>query len=520
MSSTPVPVPPRPQLRLRLVALAALALSGLLLTGCSAGARHVCIAADGETTCVDTRAGLAYEVLREVGIELGELDRVEPDYWAPVSPGLELRVVRVVHEQEVAEQPLPFERRLVKTLSLEPGVSKLLQAGSTGTEAVTYLVVLEDGVEVRREQVRVDVTVPPRDEVVAVGMTKPAGTGEFGGTVAYLAQGNAWVLRGDMEAERALTATGDLDGRVFELSPDGRSLVFTRRVVEPSLTLNRLYAVSTEMVDPAAEDLGAVGVLRARWSPTGNAIVYTTAEGTEGSPGWRARNDLWLLNWVDERVPRQVLEESCLGPYCWWGPELAWGPSEERLYLADASAVYEVDLVAGAGRMVVEFAPVRTGGNWAWVPELSVVPGTNVVAMAWPATGAAEADLTSRFDLVVIDPLGGSPTVLAEGVGMWSRPRYTSRPDGTTRVAYGVADTGLRSSDSPYAIWTADGDGTEAERAFPPAASGSVLYETVWSSPGYLLIGAEGGLYLVRADGGGVRPLLEGVPVERVQWAP
>ncbi len=491
-----------------------------LVPACSSNDNGVCIEVDGRTDCVNSKASLAYEALREAGIELGPLDRVEPDYWAPVTPGLKIRVVRVQHRQETQERPVPFERRLVKTLSLEPGVSKVLQPGAAGVEAVSYLVVLEDGVEVRREQSRTEVTALPQDEVVAVGMAKPGPSLAFGGTVVYLAQGNAWVLRGDMAAERALTTSGDLDGRVFELSPDGRTLVFTRRATEPPERLNDLYAVSTEMVDPQPEDLGVSGVLRARWSPAGDRLAYSRAEGTAGSPGWRAFGDLWLLEWGENPTSQLVREESCSSPYCWWGPELCWAEAGDRVYLSDAAGVYEVSVVDGAERKVASFPPVATGGGWAWVPELSLVPGRALAALAWPAAEASEVRLDTDFDLVLLDLGDGSRVRLADGAGMWSRPDYGKREDGTTLVAYAVADVALGSSDSPYSLWVVDGDGSEPRRAFPRDDTGTVLYETAWAAGGYVLVAAEPGLYLVQAEGDRVTPLLEGVPVERVQWAP
>ena len=48
------------------------------------------------------------------------------------------------------------------------------------------------------------------------------------GTLAYLSNQDAWVIRGSSFQVRRLTNLGDLDGRVFALSPDGAYLLFTR----------------------------------------------------------------------------------------------------------------------------------------------------------------------------------------------------------------------------------------------------------------------------------------------------
>ena len=35
------------------------------------------------------------------------------------------------------------------------------------------------------------------------------------------------------------------------------------------------------------------------WSSDGHRFTYSTAERTEGSPGWKADNDLWIASFVE-----------------------------------------------------------------------------------------------------------------------------------------------------------------------------------------------------------------------------
>ncbi|NPV09499.1 MAG: hypothetical protein HPY83_16260 [Anaerolineae bacterium] len=469
---------------------------------------------------------MAYEVVREAGIDLGPKDRVEPDYWAPVASGMTLRVVRVQEVEETELRAVPFDRHTIKSLGLEAGERRLLQSGREGVEELVYLVVLEDGTRVSRQHVRTRLVTPPQDEVVAVGLPPSGGGVEFDGTVAYLAQGNAWLLRGEARTRRPLTTTGDLDGRVFELSPDGRTLLFTRREGAHSQALNSLWAVATDVVGAEPENLGITGVLRALWSPEGDRIIYTGGEWTEGSPGWRALNDLWVLHWTPGRARSEIRGPSCPGPYCWWGPELAWLPAldssagiSDRVLVASPVGVTEVTLSSGAERRVVEFAPPPAGSGWVWVPEVGPHPAGTHVALAWPAAASEASEAGTTFDLAVVSIGDGTVVPLLEGVGMWARPRYSSGGRGQVRVAYAVADDASASAVSPYSVWVADADGSEARRLFPLTAGGTTIYEFTWSSDGYLLVGAESGLYLCGAETGEVRPLLEGLAVTRVRWA-
>jgi hypothetical protein len=484
----------------------------VLLVGCGSSGAQVCIEVDGQTTCAATEARVAYECVRDAGIELGPKDRIEPDYWAPIAPGMTLRVVRVEQVQETEQRAVPFTRRQVKTLGLDEGERRILQSGREGIEEDVFLVTLEDGVRVSREFVGTRLVTPPQDEVVAVGLTRSGQEVEFAGTVAYLVQGNAWVMRGAARAERPLTTTGDLDGRVFELSPDGRTLLFTRRDESSPEALNSLWAVTTEVVGAEPEPLGVTGVLRARWSPDGTRIVYTRGEGTEGSPGWRALNDLWVMDWTGAREPTQIKGTACPGAYCWWGVELAWRLNSDgsRVLVADPSSVSEVS-GDGTVRPLVSFEPPPTGADWVWVPELSSHPAGAYAALVLPG---------DRFDLVVMDLADGSVLPLIEGVGMWARPRYTPPGAGDVRLAYAVADDPQASAGSPYTVWAADSDGSEARRVYPAVGPGTGIQEFTWALDGYLLVASEAGLYLCAVDTGEVRPLLEGLAVMRVQWAP
>src|SRR5205085_3220527 len=66
------------------------------------------------------------------------------------------------------------------------------------------------------------------------------------GTLAYINGRNAWVMRGNSGQRLPLTTSGDLDGFVFELSPDGQWLLFSREVTQTGgAGFNTLWAVST-----------------------------------------------------------------------------------------------------------------------------------------------------------------------------------------------------------------------------------------------------------------------------------
>jgi resuscitation-promoting factor RpfB len=58
-------------------------------------------------------------------------------------------------------------------------------------------------------------------------------------------------MEGSTANRRVIVSTGDLDGRIFTLSPNGEYLVFTRKSNKPAdQEINTLWAVRTRNLDP------------------------------------------------------------------------------------------------------------------------------------------------------------------------------------------------------------------------------------------------------------------------------
>ncbi|MFQ6000307.1 MAG: G5 domain-containing protein, partial [Anaerolineae bacterium] len=213
----------------------------LVVAACSVP-KSVTIEVDAKSQVVETEAETVRQVLNEAEVVLGDLDRVKPDLWESVQEGMEIRVIRVQEEREVEVQKIPFERRVIKDEALEVGESRLMQKGEEGEEEVVYLVTYEDGEKVARRVVARRVVAEPVPEVKLVGAKGLLPSIPISGTIAYISYGNAWVMRHESGQKRPLTVSGNLDGRVFALSPDGTRLLFTRNTGSPS-ALNGLWMV-------------------------------------------------------------------------------------------------------------------------------------------------------------------------------------------------------------------------------------------------------------------------------------
>lgn len=502
----------------RAFALAALVLT---LTACASGQKQVCVAADGSTRCFATQGLTVRDVLQQANVSLGELDRVEPSYLAPVEDGMTIRVVRVRQQSVTETRPIPFGRRVISSPGLAAGEQRLLQGGKEGSEELTYIVTLEDGKETQRRLARQQVIASAQDEIVAIGEQGQAQAVTFAGTIAYLAQGNAWVMRGSSLAERPLVTSGDLDGRVFALSPDGHLLVFSRSSGEAGNGLNSLWAIPTDVVAAAPTALGIEDVLAGEWSPDGQTLAYSTGEKTAGSPGWRAHNDIWLWQRSAGSPPRKVRDAGCTGVYCWWGPSLTWAPDGKGLYVADASSLRYLDLDGGNERLVLEYPPFETHSSWVWVPEVAVGAGGGqlVLTVHRGTVGAPGAEAGNAFDLAVVETRSSAARVIVADAGMWARPRL-GHGMSADLLAYALADSPSNSATSKYSLWIAAVDGSGARQVFPASGqAGTDITDFAWSPDGKQLVFAAGDvLYIADAAAGTATTLRTGMPATRLQW--
>lgn len=471
----------------------------------------VTILTDGEAVQVTVSEGTVRDALAAAGVSVDGLDRVRPDLWEELQPGLQIRVVRVQEMEEVQRRPIPFERRVLCSEALPDGESRLVQLGREGEEEIVYKVVLEDGVETQRWEVSRQVVQPVVHEVLVVGVRGNLPSVPIPGTIAYISGGNAWMMRAESGGRRPLTSAGDLDGRVFDLSPDGRWLLFSRMVTDTtSPALNSLWVVGTTVVGEKARPLGLESVLHAQWDQGATRIAYTTAERSRGSPGWKARNDLWVAKVQlpsPHVTPTLVTAHLPGGPYPWWGTALAWSPDGEHIAYATANSVGVVRLETGEARDLLTFPEYHTYAEWVWTPSLSWAPDGRYLACTVHAAGPGDRipQDSPLFHLYVVRLDGQVRAPLAEGTGMWANPQWAWVAPGPWAIAYGQSRSPASSQESQYDLFLMDQDGSDKVRLFPPAPEdpGLVAPQFAWSPDGTRLVVVwQGDLYLVEVATG------------------
>ncbi len=499
----------------------------IALIGCQDQPQQLFIEVDHGRQAITTEAATVRDALDAAGVSLGSLDRVSPDLYVETEPGMVIVVTRVEEQLETTRELVPFERKTVTNEALPAGETRLIQLGVNGEDEITYRITLEDGVEVERTQFSRVPVIEPVDEIIAVGAQDQLEPVPVEGTIAYLSAGNAWLIRDISTARRPLTTEGDLDSRVFELSPDGRWLLYSRRLEgDVETPINQLWMVNTTIVGEKPISTPIQGVLYAEWSPSGDQIAYSTAERTPSTPGWRANNDLWLARPGDiladshENITAtQIISPSTAGVYSWWGTTFEWSPDGRKIAYARPDQIGVVDIISQTTVALADFTAYQTYSEWVWVPSLAWSPDSRYLASTIhgsPVNNESPQD-SLVFDLWFYAADGSVKALVADQVGMWSAPAWG--PDG---VVHGQAVNPLRSVDSRYALFLRDRDGSNPRQLFPVAEEPGVEAppQIAWSPNGKKFIFVyNGNLYLADVEGVSPRQLTSNNQSGQPRWA-
>ncbi len=529
-------------------------LSGLLVliaaftAGCAApqvtqGLISVRIITDGLENQVEIEAGsTVQEAIDAVGLQVGNLDRAQPPVFTVLTDGETIQIVRVEEEFLVEQVVIPYEQQVLRNESLPEGEQRLVQPGINGLQEITTRKVFEDGVEVSASLVKSVIVEEPIPEIVMVGSQTPFASIPIPGRLVYLSGGNAWLMETTTGIRRPVVTSGDLDGRVFRLSPDGSWLLFTRHE-EADDVINSLWAAEVGGESPLEIDLEVTNVVHfADWSPQSKqTLAYSTVEPREAPPGWQANNDLSIVTfsssgWISRR--NQLLEANSGGIYGWWGSTFAWAPDGRRLAYARPDGVGLVDLSEDLAISLLDITPLQTNSDWAWVPGLAWGPDGNVIYTVdhAPPQGVETPEESPWFDLQAVPLLGGPNLSLVSDVGMFAYP-VPSPPlsaigtELSYQVAYLKSIFPSQSKSSRYHLLVMDRDGSNHRVLFPPdGAQGLDPQQVIWSpapletDPGnasashVLAVIYQGNLWLVDALTGEGWQLTGDGLISRIDW--
>ena len=498
----------------------------------------VSVSADGASQQVSLPAGsTVQEALAAAGLSLSPADRINPPVYVVLKGGEIIAVTRVREEFETRQVVIPFERLELRNESMPAGETRLVQAGQNGLSEITIRHVFEDGLETGSSTVSETVLQAAVEEIVMIGVQSPFSPVPIPGRLAYLTGGNAWIMETSTALRRPLVTSGDLDGRVFALSSDGKWLLFTRKSSRPAdQEINTLWAVNTAAQPSAPVNLGISNVVHfADWQPGQKYLIaYSTVEPRATAPGWQANNDLHFIGFAEGQVGRtyDILGDNSGGVYGWWGTSFSWSPDGQSLAYARPDGAGLVNITAGVLEPLVTVTPFNTHSDWAWTPGLAWGSDnrTLYVVTHAPPTGLELPEESPNFDVVSFSLTTDSSSPFAQQTGMFAYPAASSlRQDEsgmTYSVAYLQAVFPAQSATSRYRLVVAGRNGAAKRTLFPPEGqTGLALPQSpVWapepvdSGGDFIAIVYEGNLWILDATSGQVQQVTGDGLTGRIDW--
>jgi resuscitation-promoting factor RpfB len=491
----------------------------------------ISITADGNSRTITIPAGSTVtQALQTAGITVGNLDRVEPPPYTVLGNGNSIKLTRVKEVFETEEQIVPFEKQIVRNESLPEGETRLVQAGVNGKEELTYRRVVENDVELSKSIVKSVTLQEAVPEIMMVGAQSSFAPLPIPGHLVYLAGGNAWIIDTSTANRTPLVTTGDLDGRIFDLAPNGSYLIFTRKSSKPAdQEINTLWAVRTNGGKPFSTGISNV-VHFADWIPGTNSIAYSTVEPRATAPGWQANNDLYRYS-ISTGERRKILDASSGGVYGWWGMTFAFSP-EGRLAYARPDGIGLVDLDGKYLKPLLNITPLNTHSDWAWLPSLTWgADGQTLYFISHaPPPSLVNQEDSPFFDISATSFDNNATVQIVQQTGMFAylsaSPFQSSSREKQYLVAYLQAIFPEQSETSRYRVVVMDRDGSNRRTIFPSNDAPGLEPQTpVWApdpidgqSGDFIAVIYQGNLWLVDSGNSQAYQVTGDGLVTRIDW--
>ncbi len=430
------------------------------------------------------------DALSLAGVKAGEADIVSPSAAMPIPADGQIRVIRVTTEDVVTEQVLPFQSQTVRNEALSDGETRIIQQGRNGIRRITTRYTYEDGAQTGKSIVSAVTAEEPVPEILMRGAKAEYAPIKISGRLIYISDGNAWMMEGSTENRTPLISTGDLDGRVLDLSSDGKWLMFSR--TGRSEEVNSLWMLDISDWNAEPVSLRVSNVLHfASWLP-GNTrrFVYSTVEPSDETPGWKAVNDLRMQFVSDTGMlmsQEEILSPDSTGTYSWWGTEFSLSDDARQLLYASPESVGTVDRLSGEKQEIIRFMPYeKTRSDWAWIPGFCWDSENTGFYFTFHGKkdGTVQTFDASDYHIAHYDLQSGQLRVRVENAGLFSYPSVSPRfSDGKSYLAWMQTDLPQQEESERYHIMMSDADGSGARVVYP--ARGGSGYITpqhiVWS---------------------------------------
>lgn len=461
----------------------------------------------------DARVG---DVLELLGIKPNDADIVTPSQSLPIPFDGIIHVTRVTSEEIITEQTIPFQSQTIRNESLPEGESRIIQEGKNGIRQITTRVIYQDGVQTSK----MIVSSVTRNEAIPEILMQGAKTEyvpiKINGRLIYISEGNAWMMEGSTENRTPLVSTGDLDGRILDLSSDGKWLLFSRSGY--SSDVNGLWMLDLNSWDAEPIFLRVSNVIHfASWLPgSTRRFVYSGVEPSEQAPGWIALNDLRMQFVSDTGMlmtQEEILAPDDSGTYHWWGTEFALSDDARQLLFATPENIGIIDRLSGEKTELIRFTAYdKVRSDWAWIPGFTWDADNNGFYFTFHGkqTGEIQTFDPTDYHIAHYDLERSDFQILINNSGLFSYPAVSPIfSNGKSYLTWLQSELPQQAESERYRIMIADTDGRNQRAVYPHQTSDDFIQpqHIIWS-PGenqntaWIAFLSEGNIWLVNPFAG------------------
>ena len=472
------------------------------------------------------------EAIRSVGVTVNDADIVIPAMPMAIPADGIIRITRVTTEDIITEQVIPFQSQTVRNESLSDGETHLIQRGRNGTRQIVTRYTYEDGVQTAKAVVSTVTIKESIPEIIMRGAKAEYAPIKISGRLIYISEGSAWMMEGSTENRTPLVSTGDLDGRVLDLSSDGQWLLFSR--TGRSTEVNGLWMVNVNDWNAEPISLRVSNVLHfASWLP-GNTrrFVYSSVEPSDQTPGWKALNDLRMQFVSDTGMlmtQEEILEPDDSGDYAWWGTEFALSDDARQLLFATPEKLGLIDRLTGEKEELINFTPYeKTRSDWAWIPGFCW--NSENTGFYFTFHGKTDGEIQTfdptDYHIASYDLNTGAFRTVVKNAGLFSYPTISPHfSNGKSYLTWLQSELPQQVESERYRIMISDLDGSNVRTVYPSQSSSGYItpQHLIWSpgetqSSAWIAFLSDGNIWLVNPFAGIHNQITSDGTVSRFIW--
>jgi hypothetical protein len=184
----------------------------------------------GKTKSYRTWQKSVEDFLTEQGIELGDNDRIEPKIGEKITSTTKLLITRVAITEVKVKEKIDFQKISREDPELPRGQTKVTK-GKLGERTKTFRVTRENGLEVKRELLKNEITSQPENETTVVG-TKVLIGKTYTGKASWYKYNSTKVASDLFKRGVQLRITNLENGKVIFVQNDGCICADTGYVVD------------------------------------------------------------------------------------------------------------------------------------------------------------------------------------------------------------------------------------------------------------------------------------------------